>query len=920
VRAPRETLRAAAAALDEFDLARAQALLDEARAAHPADPDVHAAWVALRVEHLGDDAAALDAPAPRAVSATTRAQLLLAAARSRRLDDGRRWQQGLAPHEHPDAWAAWIDALRGAGALDEAAATAAPLRRHPLPGPLRRALERLDEERRPQRERAQEAARRAREEALRRQVDALREMLHEGRWEAAEAALRDDPPSDAALASAWAALRDEAQRQRGEASRAASARRVEEVTHALHEAVHRRSLRAFAALSDEERARVDPTLLPPGLLALLGDARVREVEAIDAALALRDAAEHADPLPRLRPHEAALRRVPEGRAALDAAERRAHRAAAPEVSLDEPPPSLRVVETLAAQGHWLAAWRLAAREGHDERAAALRPRAVAAHALRWEAEVDGPPEEAHAELLRARAFMAHPANEDHAMTLSFEGATLTTRRVDLRRGRVLSRAHAGLAEPFVPRGFRWDGAVLGAASDRAVLSVDVDDGALRALWSVPPTELLAPTPRPCGDPDFAWVLGRGDAGEGVVEVWDLARRERVRRFDCDDVVDVQGAAECVTRDARGMQLRDAHGVVLAGRPFALSGALLDAVPLPGEHGALAIFRQRVAQTDEDRRRARPPTFRLLLLRLSVTGGEVTALALRDCARDDTAALSLHPLTRLAWVRLGPRDLPGELLSVRAENLRQISRRPVAAGVALRATGRGPLLSFVSTTGLGWQTDLRFDPPDAHGGIPVAVHQPGFARELPCAPAPDEAAWRAHGPSAASLRRGARPDLTAATKTPATALSLHQVLVAAGFGAEADGVLREARRRFPSHAALRLAAADRAWTGGDAAGVGALLEGAELLGLGDAAAHAWHLLGLARLSLGDESGADAAWAEGESASMPRVACALPGARAVLRAGRGELRGATDCVLAEALRGDGEAAARAAQADAAGATSS
>jgi hypothetical protein len=313
-----------------------------------------------------------------------------------------------------------------------------------------------------------------------------------------------------------------------------------------------------------------------------------------------------------------------------------------------------VVESLAAQGYWLAAWRLAAREGHDDRAAALRARAVSAHALRWEAGTDGPPEEAHAELLRDDALVAHPIDEDHALTLSFEGATATTRRVDLRGGRVIARAHAGLAAPFVPRAFRWDGALLGAASRDAVLSVDVDDGGLRALWPAPPTELLAPSPRPCGDADFAWVHGRGEQGEGVVEVWDLARVERVRRFECDDLVDVQGAAECLTRDARGLQLRDAHGVVLAGRPFAPAGTLLDAVPLPGEHGVLATFRERIAPSNDDRRYARPPTFRLLLVRLAVAAREVTALPLRSCARDDTAALALHPLTRLVWVRLGPR--------------------------------------------------------------------------------------------------------------------------------------------------------------------------------------------------------------------------------------------------------------------------
>jgi hypothetical protein len=296
----------------------------------------------------------------------------------------------------------------------------------------------------------------------------------------------------------------------------------------------------------------------------------------------------------------------------------------------------------------------------------------------------------HAELLRDDALVAHPTDEDHALTLSFEGATVTTRRVALKGGRVLARAHAGLTARFIPRAFRWDGALLGAASSDVVLSVDVDDGALRALWPAPPTELLAPALRSCGDADFGWVHGRGEQGEGIVEVWDLARGERVRRFACDDLVDVQGAAECLTRDARGLRLRDAHGVVLAGRPFAPEGCLLDAVPLPGEHGVLATFRERIPPSEDDRRHARPPSFRLLLVRLAVAAREVTALTLRPCARDDTAALSLHPLTRLVWVRLGPRDLPGELLSVRSENLRFISRRPVAAGVArarLRAMRR-----------------------------------------------------------------------------------------------------------------------------------------------------------------------------------------------------------------------------------------
>jgi hypothetical protein len=911
---PRETLRAAAAALDAFDLPLAQSLLAAARAARPDHPELHAAWVSLCVEHLGDDAGALDAPSPRTVSPTTRAHLLLAAARSRRLDDGRAWQRGLSPHEHTDAWAAWIDALRFAGALDEADAVATGVRRPPVHPALRPALAALDDALRPARQRAAEEARVAREAAHGRRVDALRELLHEGRWEAVEAAMLEDPPREGALAVAWQALREEVMRRRDEASRAASRRRVDEVTRALAEGVTRRALRAFAALIDVERAGVDPALLPPGLLALLADPRVREVEAIDAALALREAAPHPDPLPLLRPHEAALRRVPEGRAALEAAERRAVRAPVTEV-LAGASPALRVVESLAAQGHWLAAWRLAAREGHDDRAAALRARAVSAHALRWEAGTDGPPEEAHAELLRDDALVAHPIDEDHALTLSFEGATATTRRVDLRGGRVIARAHAGLAAPFVPRAFRWDGALLGAASRGAVLSVDVDDGGLRALWPAPPTELLAPSPRPCGDADFAWVHGRGEQGEGVVEVWDLARVERVRRFECDDLVDVQGAAECLTRDARGLQLRDAHGVVLAGRPFAPAGTLLDAVPLPGEHGVLATFRERIAPSNDDRRYARPPTFRLLLVRLAVAAREVTALPLRSCARDDTAALALHPLTRLVWVRLGPRDLPGELLSVRSENLRFISRRPIAAGVALRATARGPLLSLVSIARVGWQTDLRFDPPGAGDAVPGAVHQAVFARALPCAPTADEDAWRAHGPAVASLRRGGR-DALVIPRAPSAALALHLVLLAAGFGADADAVLDDARRRSPTHAALRLAAADRAWREGDPGAVRALLEGAELVGLGDTSAHARHLLGLARLEEGDEAGADAAWAEGEAAAMPREVCALRGARDVLRASRGALFGETASVLAAALRGDDPAASRAAQASSAG----
>ncbi len=848
---------------------------------------------------------------------SARAHLLLAAARSRRLDDGRAWQRGLSPLEHPDVWAAWIDALRLTGALDEADAVAASARRPPVHPALRPALAALDDALRPARQRAAEATRAAREETQRRRADALRELLHEGRWEAAGAALLDDPPAEGPLAAAWRSLREEAARQRDEAARAASRRRVEEVRRGLCEGVTRRSLRAFAALADLERAEVDPASMPPGLLALLADPRVREVEAIDAALALREAAQHPDPLPLLRPHEAALRRVPEGRAALEAAERRSPRAPAAEVTASAPP-ALRVVETLAAQGHWLAAWRLAAREGHDDRAAVLRARAVAAHALRWESAPDGAPEEAHAELLRDDALVAHPTDEDHALALSFEGATLTTRRVDLRAARVVARAHAGLATPFAPRVFRWDGALLGAASRDAVLSVDVDDGGLCALWPAPPTELLAPSLRPCGDADFGWVHGRGEQGEGLVEVWDLARGERVRRFECDDLVDVQGAAECLTRDARGLQLRDAHGAVLAGRPFAPAGTLLDAVPLPGEHGVLATFRERLAPSDDDRRHARPPTFRLLLVRLAVAAREVTALPLRACARDDTAALSLHPLTRLVWVRLGPRDLPGELVSVRSENLRFISRRPVAAGVALRATARGPLLSFASIARAAWQTDLRVDPPGAGAALPLAVHQPAFARALPCAPGADEAAWRAHGPAVASLRRGGR-DALATPRAPSAALSLHLVLVEAGLRAEADAVLDEARRRAPTHAALRLAAADRAWREGDSQAVRALLEGAELVGLGDTAAHARHLLGLARLEEGDEAGADAAWAEGEAAAMPREACALRGARDVLRASHGALQGETACVLAAALRGDDPAASRAARASAAGPSS-
>lgn len=913
---PRETLQAAAAALDAFDLPLAQSLLAGARAVRPEDPELHAAWVSLCVEHLGDDAGALDAPAPRAVTPAARAGLLLAAARSGRLEDGRAWQRGLSPLEHPEAWAAWLDALRVAGSLDEAASVAAGIRRAPVHAALRPALAALDDALRPARQRAAEDARSAREAALQRRADALRELLHEGRWEAAAAAMRDDPPGEGPLVAVWRSLQQEVARQRDEAARVASRRRVEEVQRGLSEGATRRALRAFAALVDAERAEVSPAALPPALLALLADSRVREVEAIDAALALREAAQHPDPLPLLRPHEAALRRVPEGRAALEAAERRSARAPAVEPATG-PSPTLRVVETLAAQGHWLAAWRLAAREGHDDRAVALRARAVAAHALRWERDARGGLDEVHVDLLRRAPIIAHPVHEDHAMTLSFEGATLTTRRIDLREPREITRVHAGLAAPFAPRVFRWDGAVLGAASDDRVLSVDVDDGALRACWPVPPTELLAPRARPCGDPDFAWLHGRDAAGEGVVEVWDLARCERVRRFACDDVIDVQGVAASVTRDARGLQLRDAHGAVLAGRAFVGEGTLLDAVPLPGEPGALVAFRQRLPQTDDDRRRARAPAFRLLLLRLAVAARELTAITLRDCARDDTAALALHPLTRLVWARLGPRDLPGQLLSLRAENLRKIHQRAVDAGVALHATARAPLLSFVGTTHVAWQTDLRANPRGASAAVPVAVHQPAFARRLPCAPSADEVAWRAHGPLVDALRRDARADLSMATRAPASALSLHQVLVAAGMLPWADAVLSEARRRFPTHAGLRLAAADRAWREGDADAVQDLLEGVELVGLGDAFAHARHLLGLARLTRGDEDGALAAWAEGESAPYPRVACALAGARAVVLAGRGALHGETGCVLAEALRG-GEAAARAAQAEALGAS--
>jgi hypothetical protein len=154
------------------------------------------------------------------------------------------------------------------------------------------------------------------------------------------------------------------------------------------------------------------------------------------------------------------------------------------------------------------------------------------------------------------------------------------------------------------------------------------------------------------------------------------------------------------------------------------------------------------------------------------------------------------------------------------------------------------------------------------------------------------------------------------RAPSAALALHLVLLAAGFGADADAVLDDARRRSPTHAALRLAAADRAWREGDPGAVRALLEGAELVGLGDTSAHARHLLGLARLEEGDEAGADAAWAEGEAAAMPREVCALRGARDVLRASRGALFGETASVLAAALRGDDPAASRAAQASSAG----
>ncbi|MEZ4392828.1 MAG: hypothetical protein R3A48_17210 [Polyangiales bacterium] len=923
-RDPREELDAAAAAVAGYDLPRARELLDALRASRPDDADVFDAWVALLVDHLGDDRGALDATPPGDPRASTRARLVTAGARAGRLDDARRWVDGLDPARHGEAWARWLDALLRAGALDEASRGAQAIRgRRALGGELSAALHRVDEALRPERERAREAERARRAERERGRVEAARARLDEGRWEAALAVLAE---ADEADEDAARELRDAQTRralaQREDALREASAARVAAVERALGEGADRDALRALASLAPEERARVRESLVPQGFLSILGDPRTRESEAVDAALALREASRARDPaavLALLRPHASALRRVPEGREALEAAESAhalasAHRVEAP----DDPLRAARAeVESLAARGEPLAAWRRAEREGLLDEARAHARAAARRYAISWEPDASGPPEEAHAELLRADALVAHPVDADAAVSVSTEGRAVTWRRVDLRSGRVTARARAWLDDEFTARASRWDGSHLSLASERAVLSVDAREGTLRAYWRAPTAGLLAEAPRACGDPDFAWVTGRDARGQGAVAVIDLARGERVSRFAAATVIDVEGSAEALCHDPSGrlLQLRDAHGVVLASCAFEREGELLAACPSPEGRGVLATFRERHPQTAASRRRALPPTFSLAVVHLRVGSREAATLTLRSCARDDVAAVARARSEGSAWVRLGPADLPGELISLRASDLRVRSRRAVSAGVALRATGAGAMLASVSTRRCLWQPDPSRDPVGPGDDVPLAAHQPSFAWALPCAPRADDLAWAAHAPAVSALVEGRRGEfddaVRALRRSPPGLLGMHRVLAECGRVDDAAALLRLARAAHPEHAGLRLEHAGRRWAAGDAAGVREALEGAELLGLGEDLAHARHLLGLARLVEGDEAGAAEAWREGRDAPLLRPACALSGALAVLAG-----RGGEGCLLADALSGASSAAMRAVLATAAG----
>lgn len=925
----RDELAAAAAALDDYDYPLARSRLGALRQAHPEDAEVFDAWVTLLVDHLGDDAGALDASPPRAaVRDATRARLVTAAARASRTDLARKWIAELDPEHHGDAWTRWLDALLAAGDLAAAAHESRAVRaKRALSGALSEALARVDAALRPERERAREEALARRAHETRGAIAALTASLDEGRWERALLALSSLDDTDPSMGDELDALRARALGQRDEAMRESSARRVEAVERALAQRVDRESLRALASLREDERLSVSGSLVPQGFIALLGEARVREADAIDATLALREASRQADPAvvtATLRRHAATLRRIDAGRAALDVAEDALARAPQARVAAEaDPTSSLRAeIESIAAQGFTLAAWRRAEREGLDDLARTLAASATRRYALTWEREIAGPPEEAHAELLRGDAAVAYPGGVDAAMSVSVSGRTVTTRRFDLRTGAVSLRARAWLDDDFVATSSRWDGDHLALASRDAVLSVDTREGALRAYSKVPSAGALAESTLACGDPDFAWVTGRDARGAPTTSVIDLARGGRVSRFACGDIVPVDGSTEMLCLDAGegALRLRDAHGVVIATAGFARDGELLAACRSPLGRGVFATFRERHPQTAHDRRRAIPPSYSLVLIHLRAGTREPQTLTLRSCARDDVAAVSASPASGVVWVRLGPRDLQGELVCIDAERMRVRSRRALAAGVSLGVTGTGAFLAFVSTRRCGWQHDPTIDPPGAGLDPPLAAHQPSLSFGLPCAPIADELAWRAHAPAVSALIDGRRAEWDEACaslrRAPASLLGMHRVLIACRRERDADAALAAARRAHPQHAGLRVEAAGRAWARGDAAGVRALLEGAELLGLGDELAHARHLLGLARLAEGDERGAEEAWREGLDAPIVRPSCALAGCVEVIGA---TARGGapSSYVIVEALAGTSRAAALAVEALSAGA---
>lgn len=919
-------LRAADAAAAAYDLDEATRLLDVAMRRAPEDPAARAAWIAHRTDRLGDDAGALAGAGALPVmrfDPASRARLAAAAARLGRVDEARRWIAHVDAAQAPDAHAAVLHALLAEGRLAEAAEVARGVRGHgPRSPAVLTALQRYDDA-------EAEAGRARREGAMREEVRrvravlaASRDALEAGRWEGALASLMaHGEPDDAALRGEWRALVDACVARRDADSAADAEARVASVAQRLRAAVDASALRAYAALPASERARVGGGQATEFLDALLDEGRARVSEAIEAALALRASRERDDPaaaLAALRPHAVTLRRIPEGRAALEAAEAaaRTRRGDADDDRADPRTASLRAeVDALCARGETLAAWwRAREAPALAELTARLGEEVEAASDLVRDARVDGTGEELLAELLRPDAVVARPPG-GVMRALSVDDGVVTLRSAELARGGVTARVTADVGIAFEPRSARGDGRFLSLASEDAVVTMDALEGSLRARWRVGSTGLLGGALRPCADPDFAWVLGRDAAGEGSARVLDLARGGVVRGFSCGDAVDLAGGVDVLTHDpsTRQLQLRDAHGVVVATGAFEREGTLLAAVRAERGRGALALFRERHPQTEEDRRRSRPPRFSLVLLRLRAGERGVASLVLRDALRDETGAVASDASRGVAWVRLAPEDLPGELVTVRVGDLAILSRRALRAGVTLRplGDGEGARLEFVSARRFSWSDDLRRDP-EVAGEVPIARFQPSLSRRLPCAPRPSERAWRDHAPTASAILRSDPGALDAALarhrRAPGALLGLVRVLTACGLADAADAALSRACALHPGNAPLRLALADAAWRSGRVGAVRDALEGMELLGLGEELAHARHLLGLSRLAAGDTAGADAAWREGSEAPIARPSCALLGARAALAAREGA---SVDpgCIAAAARSGGFPAALRA-----------